>query len=86
MYFEIRHPRSVDEIKTSIADRSDDSQGEGMETDTPSIIIDIWITLKNLLGHTDVLTEASNLIEDSYERHEIQNDQQYQNAPDKHKS
>ena len=34
----------------------------------------------NLSGHTDTLTEASNLIDELYKRGEIQNEQQYGNA------
>ena len=36
-----------------------------------------------LSGHTDTLTEASNLIDELYKRGEIQNKQQYRNALDK---
>ena len=32
-------------------------------------------------GHTDTLTDASNLIDELYKRGEIQNEQQFQNAP-----
>ena len=51
----------------------------------PSNIIDICTRLKilqrlKLFGHTDTLTEASNLIDELYKRGEIQNKQQYQNA------
>ena len=35
-----------------------------------------------LSGHSDTLTEASNLIDDLYKRGEIQNEQQYRNALD----
>ena len=54
----------------------------------PSIIFDIYTRLEVLLGlklpgHTDTLTEASNLIDELYERGEIQNKQQYRNAPNK---
>ena len=38
---------------------------------------------KKLSGHTDALTEASNLIDELYKRGEIQNNQHYQNAIDK---
>ena len=34
----------------------------------------------NLSGHTDTLTEASNLIIELYKRSEVQNEQQYRNA------
>ena len=54
----------------------------------PSNIIDIYTRLEVLLGlklsgHTDILTEASNLIDELYKRGEIQNKQQYRNALDK---
>ena len=64
-------------------------QGRGIEKIIiPSNIIDIYTRLEVLLGlklsgHTDTLTEASNLIEELYKRGEIQNKQQYQNALDK---
>ena len=71
-----------------IADDSDDLQGEGIKNIIPSNIIDIYIRLEILLGlklsgHTDTLTEASNLIDEFYKRCEIQNKQQYRNAPNK---
>ena len=54
----------------------------------PSNIIDIYTRLEILLGikisgHTDTLTEASNLIDELYKRGEIRNKQQYRNALDK---
>ena len=54
----------------------------------PSNIIDIYTRLEILLGlklsgHTDTLTEASNLIDELYKRGEIQNKQQYRNALEK---
>ena len=54
----------------------------------PSNIIDIYTRLEvllwlNLSGHTDTLTEVSNLIDELYKRGEIQNEQQYRNAPNK---
>ena len=36
-----------------------------------------------LSGQTDTLTEASNLFDEVYKRFEIQNEEQYKNAPDK---
>ena len=36
-----------------------------------------------LSGHSDTLTEASNLIDLLYKRGEIQNEEQYRNAPNK---
>ena len=64
-------------------------KGKGIEkTIIPSNIIDIYTRLEILLGlkisgHTDTLTEASNLIDELYKRGEIQNKQQYRNAPNK---
>ena len=54
----------------------------------PSNIIEIWTRLEVLLGlklsgHTDTLTEASNLIDELYKRGEIQTEQQYKNAINK---
>ena len=55
------------------------------KTIIPSNIIDIYTRLEILLGlkmsgHSDTLTEASNLIDELYKRGEIQNKQQYRNA------
>ena len=63
-------------------------QGEGVKIILPSNIIDIYTRLEVLLGlklsgHTDTLTEASNLIDDLYKRGEIQNKNQNRNAPNK---
>ena len=63
----------------------DSLQGEGVKIIIPSNIIDIYTRLEVLLGlklsgHTDTLTEASNLIDELYKRGEIQNEQQYRNA------
>ena len=61
-------------------------QGRGIEKIIiPSNINDIFTRLEVLLelkrnGHTDTLTEASNLIEELYKRGEFQNKQQYRNA------
>ena len=44
--------------------------------------LEILLGLK-LSGHTHTLTEASHLIDDLYKRGEIQNEQQYRNAPNK---
>ena len=53
-----------------------------------SNIIDIYTRLEVLLGikisgHTETLTEASNLLDELYQKGEIQNKQQYRNALDK---
>ena len=54
----------------------------------PSNILDIYTRLETLLGlrlsgHINVLTEATNLIDELYKRGEIQNKREYQNALDK---
>ena len=85
-------PKLVEEIQNKtfeeITDDSDDLQGEGVKIIIPSNIIDIYTRLEILLGlklsgHTDTLTEASNLIDELYKLGEIQNKQQYRNALDK---
>ena len=85
-------PKLVEEIQNKtfeeITDDSDDLQGEGVKIIIPSNIIDIYTRLEVLLGlklsgHTDTLTEASNLIDELFKRGEIQNKQQYRNALDK---
>ena len=73
--------RTFEEIK----DSSDKLEGEGIKIIIPSNIINIFTRLEillelNLSGHTDTLTEASNLIIELYKRGEIQNKQRYRNA------
>ena len=63
-------------------------QREGVKIIIPSNIIDIYTRLQILLGlkvsgHTDTLTEASNLNDDLYKRGEVQNEQHYRNIPNK---
>ena len=64
-------------------------KGRGIEKIIiPSNIIDIYTRLEVLLGlklsgHTDTLTETSNLIDELYKRGEIRNKQQYRNALNK---
>ena len=94
-FFLKKLPKLVEEIQNrtfeEISDVSDGLQGEGIEKIIiPSNIIDIYTRLEILLGlklsgHTDNLTEASNLIDELYRRGEIQNKQQYRNALDKFK-
>ena len=65
---------------------SSDREGQGLKISKKSNINDIYTRLEVLLrlklsGHTDTLTEASNLIDELYKRGEIQNKQQYRNAP-----
>ena len=77
-----------DEVR-KILDLDIKLKGKGIEKIiNPSNIIDIYTRLEVLLGlklsgHTDTLTEASNLIDGLYKRGEIQNKQQYRNALDK---
>ena len=64
-------------------------KGRGIEKIIiPSNIIDFYTRLEILLGlkvsgHTDTLTEASNLIDELFKRGEIQDKQQYRNALNK---
>ena len=56
----------------------DNLKGDGVKIIIPSNIIDFYTRLEillglNLRGHTDTLTEASNLIDELYKRGEIQN-------------
>ena len=85
-------PREIAKIQNPplppIENESDNLQGEGVKIIIPSNIIDIYTRLEVLLGlklsgHTDTLTEASNLIDVLYTRGEIQNKQQYRNALNK---
>ena len=91
-FLTITLPKLVEKIQNrtfeEITEDSDDLQGEGIKIIIPSNIIDIYIRLEVLLGlklsgHTDTLTEASNLIDELYKREEIKNKQQYRNALDK---
>ena len=85
-------PNEIDKIRNpplpAIENESDNLQGEGVKIIIPSNIIDIYTRLEVLLGlklsgHSDTLTEASNLIDVLYKQCEIQNKQQYRNALDK---
>ena len=85
-------PKLVNDIQNKtfdeITDYFDDMQGEGLKIIIPSNIIDIYSRLEILLGlklsgHTNTLTEASNLIDELYRLGEIKNKQQYRNALDK---
>ena len=92
IFFTKKLPLLVEDIQNKtfedITDDSDDLQGKGLKIIIPSNIIDIYTRLEillglNLSGHTDTLTEASNLIDELNKRCEIQNKRQYQNALDK---
>ena len=95
IFFTKKLPKLVEDIQNKtfeeITDDSDGLQGEGNEKIIiPSNIIDIYTRLEILLGlklsgHSNTLTEASNLIDELYKCGEIQNKQQYQNALDKFK-
>ena len=87
-------PREIYKIQNpslpAIENESDNLQGEGVKIIIPSNIIDIYTRLEVLLGlklsgHTDTLTEASNLIDELFKRGEIENKQQYRNALNKFK-
>ena len=91
-FFLKKLPKLVEEIQNRTYEEinvdSDDLQGEGVKIIIPSNIIDIYTKLEVLLGlklsgHTDTLTEASNLIDELYKRGEIKNKHQYQNAINK---
>ena len=67
---------------------SSDLEGLGVKIIIPSNVIDFYTRLEIFLGlkssgHTDTLTEASNLIDELYKRGEIQNKQQYRKALNK---
>ena len=80
-------PRLVEDIQNKTFEEIN-LEGQGVKIIIPSNIIDIYTRLEILLGlklsgHSDTLTEASNLIDELYKRGEIQNKQQYRNALDK---
>ena len=85
-------PREIAKIRNpplpAIKNESHNLQGEGVKIVIPSNIIDIYTRLEILLGiklsgHSDTLTEASNLKDELHKRGEIQNKQQYRNALNK---
>ena len=82
-------PKLVEEIQNRTFDEID-LEGDGVIIIIPSNIVDIYTRLEVLLGlkisgHTDTLTEASNLIDELYRRGEIQDKKQYRNALNKFK-
>ena len=91
--FTIELPKKVSEIQNitfgeNTDDSDSDSQGERLKIIIPSNVVDYYTRLEILLGlklsgHTDNLTEASNLVDELYRRGKIQNKQQYRNALDK---
>ena len=82
-------PKEIDKIRNPpLPAIENDLQGEGVKIIIPSNIIDIYTRLEVLLGlklagHSDILTEASALIDELYKRGEIQNKQQYRKALNK---
>ena len=87
IFLTITLPKLVDEIQNRTFNEID-LEGRGVKIVIPSNIIDIYTRLEVLLGlklsgHTDTLTDASNLIDELHKRGEIQNKQQYRNAPNK---
>ena len=80
-------PMLVEDVQNKTFDEMD-LEGQGVKIIIPSNIIDIYTRIEVLLGlklpgHTDTLTEASNLIDELYRRGELQNKQQYRNARNK---
>ena len=83
-FFTITLPKLVEEIQNKTLNEID-LEGQGLKIIIPYNIIDIYTRLEVLVGlklsgHTNTLTEASNLIVDLYKRGEIQNKQQCRNA------
>ena len=71
-----------------IIDNCENLEGQGIEKSIKPSVIHIYTRLEvllgsNLSGHTDTLTEASNLIDELYKRGEILNGEQYRNALNK---
>ena len=63
-------------------------EGQGVKIIKPSNVFDIYTSLEVLLGlkhseHSDILTEASNLIDELHKRGEIQTEKQYRIALNK---
>ena len=79
---------AIEEIDDSYKDLSDKVEGEGVKIIIPANIIEFYTRLKDLLGnkfsgHSDTLTEASNLIHELHDKREIHNKQQCRIALDK---
>ena len=60
-------------------------EAEGLKIVLPLNSIDVWTRWKELLGlklkgHTDTLTEASNLTDEFLKRVEVQDERHYRNA------
>ena len=88
-------PREIAKVRNpplpAIENESDNLQREGVNIIIPSKLFDIYtrpevpLGLK-LSGHTDTLTEGTNLIDKLCKRGEIQNKKQYRNALNKFSS
>ena len=77
--------KRVEEFQNATFDKID-LECQGVKIIIPSNISDIYTRIEILLRlilscHTVTLAEASNLLDEKYKRGEIQNEQQYQNAP-----
>ena len=80
--------RLINQFRNIKKEEPADLKGQGVKIIIPSNIIDIYTRLEVLLGlklsgHTDILTESSNLLDELCKIGEIQNKQQYQNALNK---
>ena len=80
-------PKLIDEIQNRTFDEID-LEGQGVKIGILLNIIDIYTRLDVLLelklsGHTDTLTEASNLKDELHKRGEKENKQQHRNALEK---
>ena len=87
-------PKAIDKIRNPLlptienVEDSSDLEGQGVKIIIPSKKIVSYSRLEfflglELSGHTDTLTEASNLIDGFYNRGETRNEQQYRNALNK---
>ena len=81
-------PNEIRRIRNPPITSIENLEGEGVKIIIPSNINDIYTRLEVLLGlklsgHTDIFTEASNLIDELYKLGEIQNKQQYRHALNK---
>ena len=70
-----------------MGNESNDLKGQALKIIITSNIMDFWTRLEILLGlkpsgHTDTITEASNLIDELFKRGERQNERQFRNALD----
>ena len=89
IFFTITLPKLIEDFQNKNFNEIN-LQGQRIEKIIlPSNIIDIYTRLEVLLGlklsgHLDTLTEASNLIDESYKRGQLQIKQHYRKALDKY--